>query len=493
MKIVIVGGGYAGLSLANLVARDNDVILIEKNKTLGGRSRSFYADGYKFDMGPSWYLMPEVFEHYFQSLGLSRHDFYSIKRLDPAFRICIENSCYNIRADPYNNMNLFNSLEDDGYKKFDLYLEETKKIYDAVFPDFIYRDFSSFKDMLSPDILKNVSKLHLLDSMMDLSRSFFSSKSMRYITTFSSVFLGGNPFNIPAFYSMVNYSMFNDGVYYPENGFSSVVSSLYKIGRSLNVRYITSCEVGGININNNEISSIMAGNNKIDGDLFIFAGDYYNAESMLPPGFRNYSESFWKTRRLSPSAVLAYIGLKKKLAIEHHNIIIPAEWNDHFNSIDSGSKYIPENFSFYLSVRSKTDKNAAPENMDSIFMLIPASPFIIDTEFYRSRYVFAALSKLEEYLNENIIDYIDFIKYYGPSDFKSDYNSFMGTAFGLANTMLQTAYFRPLNRNRLLRNMYYTGQYTHPGIGVPMAFVSAEVIYNKLIKEKVKSTGEITM
>jgi phytoene desaturase len=478
LKSIVVGGGFGGLATAALLARQgHEVTLIEKNSSLGGRARTFSSDEYTFDMGPSWYLMPEVFDHLFNKLGFSREDFYDIIKLDPSFQIVSDGKPLLVRPNIADNKELFESLEPDGYIKFCKYMDKCSVLYEKTMNSLLYREFNGLNSMISPKVFKNALGMNILSSMESFNKKFFKSKELQYISGFSSVFLGGSPSNIPAVYSMINYSIFKQGVFYPVGGFGRVVDAFVSVGKEMGVNYITGEEISEIHISGNKITDISGNHGKYASDLFIFNADYHHIDrELLPEGYRNYSSSYWDRKRLSPSAILAYIGVSIKLNFPHHNIIIDGGWEDHFNSINNKSETIPDNFSFYLSVRSRSDPKVAPAGGENLFVLIPVSPFFNDNPESREIIVNMAIQRLERLNSHSFVERITYKRIYGRSDFMRDYNSYLGSAFGLSQTLRQTAGMRPSMRNRKIQNMFYVGQYTHPGIGVPMTIISAEIL-----------------
>jgi phytoene desaturase len=478
MKALVIGGGFGGLATAALLSRSNlEVTLIEKNKTLGGRARSFEKGGYKFDMGPSWYLMPEIFERYFRLLGDQVQGLPKLKKLDPSFFLYTERGKIEIHPDMSKNKEILNSAEPGGYDKFDRYLDLTSSFYERTLNGLLYKKFDGLLSMLSPSSLNVIAKNHPLRPMAKMHDKYFSSDILKYLAGFSSVFLGGDPSNIPSIYSMVNHSIFRQGVYYPEGGFSSLVNSFVEAGRKLGVKFITGEEVKSIRIEGRKVTSVITDNGEYSADCFIFNADYQHVDqNIIPKEYRNYSKRYWEKRDLSPSALLAYLGVKGKLDLAHHNIFIKGDWNNHFKSLKNMEQEIPEDFAFYASVRSKSDDSVSPTGNESLFILIPVSGSFNDKPEVRKKYIDLAIKRIELASGRSIHDQIEILETYCISDFSKDYNAFNGSAFGISNTLGQTAGLRPSMRSRKLKNIFYVGQYTHPGIGVPMTIIAAEIV-----------------
>lgn len=478
MKTIVVGGGFGGLAASAMLAKQGqEVLLIEKNSTLGGRGRTYSSSGFTFDMGPSWYLMPDVFDNFFSTLGFNREDFYSIRRIDPSFQIVSDGRKITIKPLMEENRETFDSLEPNGYCKFQKYLDECRELYKKTMSSLLYREFNGLKSMISPSVLKNAFGMKILSSMGKFNEKRFSSKEMQYITGFSAVFLGGDPSNIPAVYSMVNYSIFRHGVFYPEGGFGSVVNALVKAGKELGVQYVSGEEITAVKLEGNKMVSVSSSSGEYRGDAFLFNADYqYVEQNILPPDYRNYSSEYWMKKEVSPSALLAYVGILGKIDLQHHTIIIDGGWDRHFRSIAGKEESIPENFSFYVSLRSKSDPEVSPEGCENMFILIPVSVGFKDTEENRNKFISMAIKRLENITDKAISDRILYKRSYCRTDFQKDYNSYLGSAFGLSQTLRQTAGMRPSMRNRKLENVFYVGQYAHPGIGVPMTLISADIV-----------------
>lgn len=478
MKVVVVGAGFGGLAAAALLARKGySVTLLEKNREPGGRARQFSEGGYTFDMGPSWYLMPEVFTHYFEVIGKRMDDYYRLKSLDPSFTIYFRNRSVKIHREDSKNSHTYDSLEEDGYRKMQKYLGETEKLYNTAMSGLLYREYNGARSMVSPRIMGKAAKVHLLESMGDFNSSYFSSAEMRQITGFSSVFLGGTPKNIPAVYGMVNHSIFRDGVYYPVGGFGKMVEGMVNLCKDMGVETRFGFEVTTSGIRDSRMMWVSSREESIEGDVFLFNADYAHSDSVIiDNSHSNFSKKHWERSRLAPSAILAYCGVRGILPLEHHNIFMGDQADEHYQSLMKMDDEIPEGFSFYASLRSKSDDTVAPPGRSNLFILIPVSANFNDSGKNRERYIRAALGRIQSVTGFDIMNSLDYIRTYSRTDFVIDYNAYRGSAFGLSQTMFQTAGFRPPMRSRKLKNVFYAGQYTHPGIGVPMVFIAAEIV-----------------
>jgi len=465
MRAVIVGGGFSGLATASLLSRQGfEVTLIEKNNSLGGRARVLEEKGYKFDMGPSWYLMPEVFDCLFSSIGKRRP--YDLIKLSPSFKLTIDwKKDIVIYPDLDDNKEELNKIESNGFEKMEKYVDYTRYMYKVAMEKFLYREYKSIGDLFTREVMGEALKLGLFSSLENFNRKFFQSEDMLKLTGFASVFLGGSPDVIPGLYALVNYPIFGQGVYYPKGGFGKVAESL--VG---NYEVRLGEEVRGSKVVNGKIHNVKTDKGEVEGDVFVFSGDYkWLDQNALPVGYSNYDQNYWNTRVYAPSAVLAFVGIRDSIDEPHHHIVIKGDWKEHFSSIFNGSP-LPEELSYYVSIRSKSEEDLAPEGGDSLFFLIPLPPgYRGDTEHIARRIV-------NEYLSKHGVKDVDYMRFFTPSDFEVEYNATLGTAFGLAHTLSQTALFRPAFRSRRIQNLFYTGQYTHPGIGVPMVLISAQVV-----------------
>ena len=464
MKVVIVGAGIGGLSTAlYLRKKGEEVTVIEKLDQPGGRARSFSHEEFSFDMGPSWYLMPEVFEKFFHEVG---EEPPQIMKVDPLFSLYTGKLNVLERSEEfYHDLSQF--------KDFESYLEDTQFMYSLAMEKFLFKEMK-FSDFLDPAIIRNLKRFPIFTSLDSFNRRYFSDDFVLKALGFSSVFLGGSPFNIPAVYAIVNYAIYGKGVYYPKGGFAGYVTKLFEACKKSGVQFKFNHEVDKIDIDNDKVISVRSGEDVERGDVFIFNMDYHYADTLLPMEYTMGGESYWERRKLSPSAVLAYVGVEGEVNAPHHGIFINGNWKLHFDSISKGNEPDPENMSYYVSYRKATDSSL--KGKDLVF-LIPVSPGLL-------------LPNYQDYVRKVIDDFkaktrssfhIKYEKVYRPVNFEEDYNAYKGSAFGLAHTLDQTGPFRPPMKNRKLSNLFYVGQYTQPGIGVPMVTISAMIVGDKIL------------
>lgn len=483
---VVVGAGFAGLAgAALLAAQGRDVAVVEKNPVAGGRAQVYECDGFRFDMGPSWYLMPDVFERFFSKFGRVPGDFYSLTRLDPSYRIFYgADDWVDVSADFERNVELFEAIEPGAGGRLREYVKVAAYQYEAAVGEFLYKDYRSLLDFFTRRTLLEGRKLHVFESIDRYARRFFRSERLRRILEYSMVFLGGSPSNTPAMYSLLSHVDFNMGVWYPEGGIGKVVDALVRLAESCGAKLLFGREVTSIAAQDGRVQAVEIGRESIPADVVLMSGDYPHCElSLIEPKYRSYSESYWRRRVLAPSALLIYIGLSRKLPkLLHHSLSFQHDWVAHFEAIFRSPGW-PEKPSYYMCCPSRTDPSAAPPNCENLVILVPVAPGLEDSDDIREPYADSIIDELERLVGEPIRDRIVSRTIFSQRDFSKAFNAYRGSALGLSHTLMQTAVFRPSHRSRKLRNLYYTGQYTHPGIGLPMALISAEIAADIIQKE----------
>lgn len=485
-KVIIIGAGFGGLAAAALLGKAGfNVLVLEKNKTIGGRARVFKKKGFTFDMGPSWYLMPDIFERFFANFDKKPTDFFTLKRLNPAYRMFFDKKkTIDIAEKLSDNVKLFDSLEKGGGKKFLAYLDDSKTKYDIAISGFIYKEYRNFFDLFNKKLMRGGSQLDIFQSIDKFVQKFFKSDFARKILEYNIVFLGGNPDNTPALYSIMAHIDFNLGVWYPIGGMGKLVTALEKLAKKYKVKIVTGSEVTRIITEYGHASGVMVGRKKYLADIVIANADYPHVETkLLEKSHQSYDEKYWGKRVVAPSAFCIYLGVKGKVTgLTHHNLFVENDWMKHFDHIFKDPSW-PESFSYYVSCPSKSDPSIAPKYTENLFVLVPIAAGLKDTPQMREKYFKKILGMLETTLKENIEDRIIVKEIFSVNDFKKDYNAYKGTALGLTHTLMQSAIFRPSMRSKKVENLFYVGQYTHPGIGVPMVMIAAEVISKSIIKE----------
>ncbi len=486
-KVVVIGAGYSGLSVATcLASKGFQVEIIEKHNQCGGRSRMFEAEGFSFDMGPSWYWMPEVFENYFGIFGKRVEDYYQLQRLDPGYRVFFGgDDLIDVPADENKLHELFESVEPGSAKKLALFLEDAAYKYEVGLTDFVFKPSTSILEFANGKVLKGAMKLSLFSSFSKLVRKYFKHPYLIQIIEFPVLFLGAKPSNIPALYSLMNYADLKLGTWYPQGGMHKIVDAMKSLAEEKGVKISLNESVQSIEVVNGCATSLITDKRELKADIVIGGADYHHVEhKLIPPNYRTYSEKYWDKRVLAPSCLIFYCGLNKKLKnVQHHNLFFDQDFNQHAKEIYDSPKW-PSNPLFYVSVPSKTDSTVAPEGMENMFILIPVAPGLKDDqEDTREKYFNIVVNRFESLTNQKIKENIIFKRSYAYSNFVEDYNAFKGNAYGLANTLKQTAFLKPSLKSKKVKNIYFTGQLTVPGPGVPPAIISGQVVAAEITKD----------
>lgn len=484
-SVIVIGAGFAGLSAATFMAKAGwQVKVIEKNDTAGGRARQLKAEGFTFDMGPSWYWMPDVFDHFFAQFDKKVEDYYSLIRLDPSYRIYWEDGHANIPADYEELKSLFESLEPGSAQQLDHYLAEAAHKYRIGIQNLVYKPGQSPAEFLEWEVIKNVFKLDVFTSIKKHVAKHFKHYKLRQLMEFPILFLGALPDNTPALYSLMNYADIKGGTWYPEEGMFSIVKAMQQLAEELGVTFSFNEEVEEIIIEKSTIKKIRTNKREHTADAVISGADYHFTENnLLPPAYRSYTEKYWDKKVLAPSCLLYYVGLNKRLKnVLHHSLFFDVPFDQHAGEIYAHPQW-PSDPLFYLSVSSVTDKTVAPDGCENLVFLIPvASGLNEDTEELREAYFNKIVKRLEQHTGEHIADSIIFKRTFSVNDFITDYHSYKGNAYGLANILSQTAIFRPSCQSKKVKNLFYTGQFTVPGPGVPPSLISGEVVSKQVLK-----------
>ena len=488
-KIAIIGSGFSGLSAACFAARDgHDVSVFEKNSMLGGRARYFIEQGFLFDMGPSWYWMPDVFEKFFNEFGKSTDDFYKLVKLDPGFQLFFgKNDILQVPANLEELYQVFESVEKGSAAKLKSFLSEGAFKYKIGMQQLVYKPALSWLEYANYDVLSGVAKSHIFKSMRSYVRSFFKDERLIALMEFPVLFLGAMPQKIPALYSLMNYAALSVGTYYPMGGMYKVVSAMQQLASSLGVNFLANCEVKKINLFEQHVSELVTSQGNFKTDALIASADYHHVEQkLLPEPYRNYGEKYWDEKTLAPACLIFFVGVNKRIKkLIHHNLFFDADFETHSKEIYQTTQW-PSNPLFYVCCPSKTDPQVAPIGMENLFILVPVAPGLKDTEETRTGYFDSLIKRMEKECGDSFSENIIYKKSYCINDFVQDYHAYKGNAYGLANTLRQTAVLKPSLKNKKLENMFYTGQLTTPGPGVPPALISGQ-ISAKLVSNYLKS------
>ncbi|WP_245705768.1 phytoene desaturase family protein [Halobellus clavatus] len=484
--VVVIGGGFGGLSTACYLADAGaDVTLLEKNEQLGGRASRLEVDGFRFDMGPSWYLMPDVFERFFAYFDHEPADYYDLTRLDPHYRIFFKDGDrVDMVPDLEQNRAVFESYEPGAGEQFDRYLEKSRENYEVGMEHFVYEDRSSLSDFLDWNVAKNARGLSLIGSMQDHVEQYFEHPKLQQIMQYTLVFLGGAPNNTPALYNLMSHVDFNMGVYYPENGLGGVVDGIVELGEELGIDFQTAAPVSEIKGRQGAFAVRTEDGREWFPDYVVSDADYRHTEmELLDEQKRQYDADYWDSRTYAPSAFLLYLGVEGDVdPLEHHTLVLPTDWDEHFERIFDNPEW-PEDPAYYLCVPSETDDSVAPEGHSNLFALVPIAAGIEDTPEIREEFRDLVLDDIAENTGVELRDRIVVEESFCVSDFAERYNSTQGTALGLAHTLRQTALFRPPHRSSAVDGLYFTGAFTTPGIGVPMCLISGELTAESMAEQ----------
>ncbi len=485
--IVVIGAGFAGLSAAiTLAAKGYRVTVVEKNNQIGGRARVLKKDGFTFDMGPSWYWMPDVMENFFQQFGRSTADYFELKRLDPSYQVIYhKEDVFEVPANYEDLKAAFEEVETGSGARLDAFLAEAEYKYEVGINEFVHKPGLSLFEFMDMKVFRAASKLDLLQSFAKHVRRYFKSPKLLQLLEFPVLFLGAVPQNIPALYSMMNYADIKLGTWYPIGGFGELAKAMHALALEKGVEFMLGNEVKSVEVKGDKVTRVMTAQKNIEADLVIGAGDYHHIDQkLLPKSFSNYTQSYWEKRVMAPSCLLYYVGVDKKLPrLQHHNLFFEHDFASHAHAIYNEPNW-PENPLYYVCCPSKTDTGVAPEGMENLFMLIPVAPGLQDTEEIRNKYFNELVGRLEDFCGEKFKENIITKTTYAYTDFVNDYHAFKGNAYGLANTLKQTALLKPSIKNKKLKNFYYTGQLTVPGPGVPPAIISGQVVANYIVKQQ---------
>lgn len=484
-KVTIIGAGISSLSAASFLGKAGyDVTILEKNETIGGRGRQFKADGFVFDMGPSWYWMPEVFENFYQKFGYTTSDFYELKRLDPSYNVFWKDGTKTpIPASIDRLYDWFELQEKGSAPKLKKFLADAKYKYEVGMNDLVFQPSLKYTEFADMRILKGLFKLQLLSSFSKYIRKYFKNEKILSLLEFPILFLGAMPKDTPALYSLMNYADISLGTWYPMGGMYHFIAAFEKIAKENGVKILTNHEVTGIKKENGSVTHVSTIHGDIETDILISGADYQHTDDKILDTEANYSAEYWDKRTMAPSSLLFYLGINKKLeGLEHHNLFFDEDFEQHATEIYKNPSW-PSAPLFYASVPSKTDSSVAPEGCENLFLLVPIAPDLKDDDATRERYFDLLMKRLEEKTGQSIKDHIIYKRSFCLNDFKKDYHAFKGNAYGLANTLKQTAVFKPSLKNKKLKNMFYTGQLTVPGPGVPPSIISGEVVAKQVMKE----------
>jgi len=503
-RAVVIGGGIGGLATAGLLARNGyEVVLLEKRDELGGRAGSWERDGFRFDTGPSWYLMPEVFDHFFRLMGTTADEQLRLVTLDPGFRVYFEGeqAPIDIAASRDENVALFESIEPGSGVKLESYLDSARETYTMAKRRFLYTSFQSFRDSFSPDVLLRGPRFArlLLQSLWSRASQTVKDHRLRQVLAYPAVFLGASPFSTPSMYHLMSHLDLEDGVLYPVGGIHQVIEAIARVARGAGAELRTGAEVTAIRVADGRASGVAyrdaSGEHELEADLVVSGADLHHTETrLLDEPHRTYGEDWWRSKVAGPSALLIYLGVRGALPqLEHHTLLFSRDWRRNFSDVfpreRSGPSRLPDPASVYVCKPSGVDPSVAPEGHENLFVLVPIAP---DPELGGGGVDGAGdplieatadrvIRQIADWIGEpDLADRVVVRRTIGPADFADDLNSWQGSALGPAHTLGQSAFFRAGNASTKVDGLYYVGGSTIPGIGLPMCLISAEVLLKRL-------------
>src|SRR5690554_1153112 len=489
LKIGIIGAGFSGMSAAAYLAKAGcKVTVFEKHNQPGGRARQFTTEnGYVFDMGPSWYWMPDILESFFTDFNYKSSGFFELISLNPQFEMIFSDETIGIPEDFEELKNLFESIEKGAGTQLDKFMKSAKYKYEVGMQEYVNKPCNHWGEFMSPKIAKSALKLDLLTNFRSYVASYFKSEKLRTLMEFPVIFLGASPKNIPALYSLMNYGGYALGTHYPKGGFYQLVLAMKKVAEVQGVTFHFNKKVESINAHHGKVTSLTIDGNAYEFDAVIASSDYHHTETLLNKEYRNYSEEYWQSRTFAPSSLIYYLGINQILPnLKHHTLFFEMDLDKHIDCIYR-DKIWPDKPLFYACCPSKTDHLVAPANKENLFLLMPLGIGINDEASIREHYLKEMLSRIERHTDTtDLLSKIEYKRSYCVSDFISDYSAYGGNAYGLANTLRQTAVFKPKIRNKKLKNLFYTGQLTVPGPGVPPSIISGKIVANEVSKLKNK-------
>ncbi|PRY12714.1 phytoene desaturase [Pontibacter ummariensis] len=485
-KVIVIGSGFAGLSAATCLAHEGyEVTLLEKNSTPGGRARSFSAEGFTFDMGPSWYWMPDVFESYFNKFAKTTSDYYNLKRLDPSYTVVFgQDDFMQVPASLDAFRELFEGLEKGSAGQLDKFLEQAAYKYEVGIKQLVYKPGRSLTEFMSPRLLLDMLRMDVFQSFHKHIRRYFSHEKIIKLMEFPILFLGALPENTPALYSLMNYADISLGTWYPMGGMHRIVEAMVSLAEEKGVRLLYNQDVQRLEVEEGQVARVVTATDKFKADVVVAGADYHHVEKqLLPRAYQSYSDGYWEDRVMAPSSLLFYLGVNKRLQnLQHHNLFFDEDFGPHAQEIYTDPKW-PSRPLFYVSAPSVTDPSVAPADCENLFVLIPVAPGLTDTEELREKYYHLVMDRLEKLTKQDVRSRVVFKRSYAHKDFISDYNAFKGNAYGLANTLMQTALLKPGLKSKKVKNLFYTGQLTVPGPGVPPSLISGQVVAKEVMKE----------
>lgn len=481
--ITIIGSGFSAIAASCYLAKEGfDVTILEKNKTVGGRARQLIKEGFTFDIGPTWYWMPDVFEKFFADFGKKPADYYHLDKLNPAYQVYFDKvDSIKIPDNLHDILAIFEKEEKGSANHLQSFLDNAEHNYDVAIKDLVYRPGISITELITPVTVRKANQF--FSSIRTTVRKNIKNSRLQQIMEFPVLFLGAKPSNTPAFYSFMNYADFGLGTWHPKGGMYEVVKAMATLAIDLGVKIETNQNVEKINVENGIVESVVSNGNIVYSDIVLSGADYHHTETLLDEKYRGYSEKYWDSKVFAPSSLLFYVGFDKKIEnVSHHTLFFDTEFDVHAKDIYDNPKW-PEKPLFYASFPSITDASVAPAGQEAGIFLIPIAPGIEDTPEIREKYFQNIIGRFETLTNQSVSKNIIFTESFCVNDFVNDYNSYKGNAYGLANILTQTAFLRPKIISKKVKNLFFTGQLTVPGPGVPPSIISGKIVSDLIRKQ----------
>ncbi|WP_159948375.1 phytoene desaturase family protein [Polaribacter septentrionalilitoris] len=484
-NIHIIGSGFSALAASSYLAKAGyKVTVLEKNSTLGGRARQYKNKGFTFDLGPSWYWMPDVFERFFADFGKKPSDYYTLDKLSPGYEVYFGKKDSIKISDKLDEIyETFEKEETGSSKHLKAFLDSAKSNYDTAIKDLVYKPGVSPLELVNATTITRVSQF--FSTIRKQVRKKITNPKLIQILEFPVLFLGAKPSNTPAFYNFMNYADFGLGTWHPRGGMYKVIEGMVTLAKTLGVEFQTNANVERVLVDTKKnVSGLIVNGEKIEANLVLSGADYHHTEQLLDSNYRQYSESYWNKKTFAPSSLLFYVGFDKKIKNAcHHTLFFDTDFDEHAKEIYDQPSW-PKDPLFYANFTSMTDKTSAPEGKEAGFFLIPLAPGIEDTEELREEYFHKIIDRFEKLTNQEVKKYVIFKRSFCVNDFTKEYNSYKGNAYGMANTLLQTAFLRPKIKSSKVNNLYFTGQLTVPGPGVPPALISGKIATELILKKQ---------
>ena len=480
---IVIGGGFGGLSAACYLARDGyQVTLLEKNDQVGGRGMVMQEKGFTFDLGPSWYMMPDVFEDFFADFGKKPSNYFELTKLDPSYKVFFDAESYDVFDAP-RVYELFEQIEPGSSEKLKKMLDKTGNEYEKVRKDLLEIPMTELKQAMHPSSVSMLTNPELVGTYHRRIKKYFKDSRLQQILEFMVVFMGGSPKNIPALYSLLAYVDMGLGIYYPMGGMNQLVEAFKKLAEELGVTIKTNSPVNTITTNNGVVDGVVAKGKHYGADLVVANADYHHVETTLLDQ-KYASVKNWQKKVTSPSALLIYLGVDTKVEkLRHHNLFFDVDWDHHFSEVFKKKKWSKDPL-FYVGAPSVTDDSVAPKGHENIFVLAPMASGLKPTTKQLYKTADDIVARLSRHTGVDLPRHTVVRHVRAHEYFEESFNAYQGNAFGLAHTLRQSAIFRPPMKSKKLPNLYFVGQYTNPGTGVPLVTISGKTVAALIQKEQ---------